>query len=49
MEAEQANRHRRVPDFDVGDHVVIVRQAAGLTSRPSDKLSFPVTQQHYKN
>ena len=46
-QAAQANRHRREPDFDVGDHVVIVKQSE-LTSRPSDKLSFPVTQQHYK-
>jgi hypothetical protein len=41
-QAAQANRHRREPDFDVGDHVVIVKQSE-LTSRPSDKLSFPVT------
>jgi transposase InsO family protein len=46
-QAEQANRHRREPDFDVGDRVVIVKQSE-LTSRPSDKLSFPVTQQHYE-
>jgi hypothetical protein len=31
----------------MGDHVVIIKQSE-LTSRPSDKLSFPVTQQHYK-
>jgi transposase InsO family protein len=47
QQAGQANRHRREPDFDVDDHVVIVKQS-DLTSRPSDKLSFPVTQQHYK-
>jgi hypothetical protein len=41
-QAAQANRHRREPDFDVGDHVVIVKQSE-LTSRPSDKLAFPVT------
>lgn len=46
-QADQANRHRRKPDFDVGDHVVILKQTE-ITSRPSDKLSFPVTQQHYK-
>ena len=46
-QAEQANRHRRVPDFDVGDHVVILKQSE-TTNRPSDKLSYPVTQQHYK-
>jgi hypothetical protein len=46
-QAAQANRHRREPDFDVGDRVVIIKQSE-LTTRPSDKLSFPVTQQHYK-
>jgi hypothetical protein len=43
----QANCHRHKPDIDVGDHIVIVMQAE-VTSRPSDKLSFPITQQHYK-
>jgi transposase InsO family protein len=46
-QVEQANRHRRAPDFDVGDHVVILKHSE-ITSRPSDKLSFPVTQQHYE-
>jgi len=46
-QAAQANRHRRKPDFDVGDHVVILKQSE-MTGRPSDKLSFPVTQQHYR-
>jgi len=46
-QAEQANRHRRVPDFDVGDRVVVIKQRE-TTGRPSDKLSFPVTQQHYE-
>ncbi len=46
-QAEQANRHRRKPDFDVGDCVVVIKQTE-MTGRPSDKLSFPVTQQHYK-
>ena len=46
-QAAQANRHRREPDFDVGDRVVIIKRSE-LTSRPSDKLSFPVTQQHYR-
>jgi len=46
-QARQANRHRREPDFDVGDCVVILKQSE-TTSRPSDKLSFPVTQQHYE-
>ena len=37
----QANRHRREPDFDVGDHVVILKQSE-VTSCPGDKLSFPI-------
>jgi hypothetical protein len=37
-----ANRHHREPDFDVGDHVVIIKQCK-LTGRLSDKLSFLVT------
>lgn len=46
-QAEQANRHRRVPDFDVDDHVVIIKRTE-MTSRPSDKLDFPVTRQHFR-
>ena len=42
-QAEQANRHRRKPNFDVGSRVLIIKQTE-MTGRPSDKLSFPVTQ-----
>lgn len=43
----QANRHRREPDFDVGDCVFIVKKVWS-TTRPSDKLDFPLTRQHYR-
>ena len=46
-QAEQTNRYRCEPDFDIDDHVVIIKKSE-LTDRPSDKLSFPVTQQHYR-
>lgn len=46
-QAEQANRHRRAPDFDVDDYVVILKRTE-MTSRPSDKLDFPVTQQRFR-
>ena len=46
-QALQANRHRREPDFDVDDHVVILKRTE-MTSRPSDKLDFPITQQHFR-
>ncbi|KAK4171269.1 hypothetical protein QBC36DRAFT_199706, partial [Triangularia setosa] len=46
-QAKQANRHRRKPDFDVGDRVIIMKQTE-TTGRPSDKLGFPMTQQHYR-
>ena len=36
------NRHRREPDFDVGDRVFIVKKSWS-TDRPSDKLDFPLT------
>lgn len=45
---EQANRHRKAPDFDVGDHVRVIRKAwSSPTDRVSDKLDFPLTRGHY--
>ncbi len=40
-QADQVNRHRREPDFDVGDRIVIIKRSE-MTGRPSDKLAFPV-------
>lgn len=37
----QANKHRREPDFDVGDYVYIIKKSWS-TDRPSDKLDFPM-------
>src|ERR1700694_265361 len=44
---EQANRKRRKPDFDVGDKVFVIKKAWS-TTRPSDKLDFPLTRIPYK-
>ena len=44
---KQANKHRREPDFGVGDKVFI-RKKVWSSSRPSDKLDFPLTRNHYK-
>jgi hypothetical protein len=45
---EQANRHRKAPDFDVGDHVRVIRKTwSSPTARVSDKLDFPLTRGHY--
>ena len=38
----QANKHRREPDFGVGDWVII-RKKVSSTDRPSDKLDYPMT------
>lgn len=44
---EQANRHRREPDFGIGDYVFIIKKT-WVTDRPSDKLDFPLTRQSYR-
>ncbi|KAK4206371.1 hypothetical protein QBC37DRAFT_407179 [Rhypophila decipiens] len=46
-QVRQANKARREPDFDVGDRVFIVKKVY-RTDRPSRKLDFPLTQQHYE-
>ena len=43
----QANKHRREPDFGVGDWVII-RKKVSSTDRPSDKLDYPMTRNRYK-
>jgi hypothetical protein len=43
----QANKKRREPDFGVGDRVFILKKTSP-TDRPSDKLDFPMTKQHFK-
>ena len=43
---DQANRHRREPDFVVGDRVLILKKVWS-TDRPSDKLEFPLTKQSF--
>ena len=42
-----ANKHRREPDFGIGDWVVI-RKKVSATDRPSDKLDYPMTRARYK-
>jgi transposase InsO family protein len=44
---QQANKHRKEPDFGVGDRVFIVKKGWS-TNRPSDKLDFALTRRHYK-
>lgn len=46
-QARQANKHRREPDFGVGDHVFIVKKVWS-TDRPSTKLDYPMTRNHYE-
>jgi hypothetical protein len=43
----QANKHRREPDFGVGDWVII-RKKVSSTDRPSDKLDYPMTRNRSK-
>jgi transposase InsO family protein len=48
-QVHQANRHRREPDFDVGDEVRVIRKTwSSSTDRPSDKLEYPMTKGHYR-
>lgn len=42
----QANKKQRLPNFDVGDRVFIVKKAWS-TIRPSDKLDFPMTRNYF--
>ena len=37
----QANKHRRIPDFDVGDSVYLSKTNLRTLERPSKKLDFP--------
>ena len=46
-QTEQANRHRRKPDFGVGDRVFIIKRTS-VTDRPSSKLDYPMTRGHYE-
>lgn len=41
---DQANKSRRVPDFGVGDKVLILKKVWS-TDQPGDVLTFPLTQQ----
>jgi hypothetical protein len=43
----QADRHRKDPDIKVGDRVFILKKSWS-TQRPSDKLDFPMTRQHFE-
>ena len=44
---KQANKKRRPPDFDIGDRVFVVKKNWS-TTRPSDKLDYPMTRLPYK-
>lgn len=43
---DQANKHRREPDFGVGSAVYIIKKH-WVTDRPSDKLDYPLTRCSY--
>lgn len=43
----QANKHCRIPDFNVSDKVFIIKKQWS-TTRPSNKLDFPMTRLLYK-
>jgi hypothetical protein len=43
----QANKKRRLPDFDIGDRVFIIKKAWS-TTRPSDKLDYVLTRNYYR-
>lgn len=45
--ARQSNLHRREPDFEIGDHVFIVKKTY-TTDRPTPKLDFPLTRNSYR-
>ena len=45
--AKQANQHRRVPDFGVGDKAFIIKRSE-LSDRPSHRLDLPVTSRWFK-
>jgi hypothetical protein len=40
-QAYQANKHRRIPDFDVGDSVYLSKDNVRTLERPSKKLDLP--------
>jgi hypothetical protein len=44
----QANKTRRTPDFDIGDRVFIIKKKGWATTRPSDKLDYPMTRVPYE-
>jgi transposase InsO family protein len=44
----QANKKRRAPDFGIGDRVFVVKKQGWSTTRPSDKLDFPMTRVPYE-
>lgn len=45
---DQANKHRRDPDFGVGDYVYIIKKPGTMTDRPGDKLDYPLTREFYR-
>ncbi|TLS20709.1 uncharacterized protein PpBr36_10956 [Pyricularia pennisetigena] len=43
---DQANKHRRKPDFGIGSAVYIIKKH-WVTDRPNDKLNYPLTRCNY--